>query len=145
LGGCKVDADSIKTLLEATSKYDEILQMEGKVNADVFNQKLPEFIKKYKSETIGEVFFYYSGHGCVLNDAFAYIASDYDHSKPNATTMSNDDVDRLLKTLNANLVVKIIDACHSGTQYVKDIELMPKYINMYNHCCPLKVVDVVKS
>lgn len=129
LSGCKVDADSIKTLLEATSKYDEILLMEGKVNADEIDQKLPEFIKKYKSETIGEVFFYYSGHGCVLNDAFAYVASDYDHSKPNTTTISNDNVDRLLKSLNANLVIKIIDACHSGTQYLKDIEMMPKYIN----------------
>lgn len=131
LSGCKVDADSIKTLLEATSKYDEILQMEGKVNADEIDQKLPEFVRKYKSETIGEVFFYYSGHGCVLNDAFAYVASDYNLSKPNATTISNDFVDRLLKSLNANLVVKIIDACYSGTQYVKDIEMMPKYLNQY--------------
>ncbi len=131
LSGCKVDADSIKSLLEATSKYDEILQLEGKVNADEIDQQLPEFIRKYKSETIGEVFFYYSGHGCVLNDAFAYVASDYKLSNPNSTTISNDNVDKLLKSLNANLVVKIIDACYSGTQYVKDIDMMPKYINQY--------------
>ena len=131
LSGCIVDAESIGTLLEATSKYDEILKLDGKVEADVINQKLPEFIKKYKSEDINEILFYYSGHGGVINDKFAYIASDYNAIKPNMTTISNDTVDGLLKSLNANLVVKIIDACHSGTQYIKDLEMMPKYINMH--------------
>lgn len=129
LCGCRVDAESINSLLAATGKYEEILLMEGKVDACEINKKLPEFIKKYKSEDIGEVFFYYTGHGSVIGDVFAYIASDYNASKPNMTTLSNDTVDGLLKSLNANLVVKIIDACHSGTQYIKDIELMPKYIN----------------
>ena len=130
LEGCKVDVDCIRTLLDATGKYDEILQMDGKVDAVEINKKLPEFIKKYKSEVIDEVFFYYSGHGSVIGDVFAYIASDYNPSKPNMTSLNNNDVDGLLKSLNANLVVKIIDACHSGTQYIKDIDLIPKYINM---------------
>lgn len=133
LKGCKVDADRIRTLLDATGKYDDILQMDGKVDADEINQKLPEFIKKYKSESIDEVFFYYSGHGCVLNDSFVYVASNYDYNKPNTTTIRNDKLDSLLKSLNANLVIKIIDACHSGTQYVKDIDLIPKYINQHKN------------
>ena len=131
LNGCKVDADSIRTLLDATGKYDEILQMDGKIDADEINQKVPEFIKKFKTETIEEVFFYFSGHGCIVNDEFVYVASDYDSSRKNATTISNATIDILLKSLNANLVVKIIDACHSGIQYVKDIDLIPKYINQH--------------
>ena len=129
LKGCKIDADSIRKLLEATAKYEDILQMDGKVDSSEIEQKLPEFIKKYKTASVDEVFFYYSGLGCLLNDTFAYVASDFDCSKPNATTLSNDTVDDLLKSLNANLVVKIIDACKSGTQYVKDVELIQKYIN----------------
>lgn len=131
LNGCKVDADSIRTILDATGKYDEILQMDGKVDSSELDQRLPEFISKYKSETIDEVLFYYSGHGCLLNDSFAYVASDFDSSIPNSTTLNNDTVDDLLKSLNANLVVKVIDACKSGTQYVKDIELTHKYINQH--------------
>ena len=129
LKGCKVDADSIRKLLDATSKYDDILQIEGNVDANELYDKLPLFIKKYKGEKIDEVFFYYSGHGSVFNEEFVYVASDYRSDKPNTTTLKNDDVDNLLKSLNANIVVKIIDACHSGTQYVKDVDLIPKYIN----------------
>lgn len=131
LKGCKIDADSIRSLIDATGKYDDVLQLDCRVEASEINDKLPSFIKKYKSEKIDEVFFYYSGHGCVINDGFAYVASDFDYSKPNTTTISNDIVDDLLKSLNANVVVKIIDACRSGTQYVKDIEMIPKYINRH--------------
>ena len=77
LKGCKIDADSIRKLLEATAKYEDILQMDGKVDSSEIEQKLPEFIKKYKTESVDEVFFYYSGHGCLLNDTFAYVASDF--------------------------------------------------------------------
>lgn len=131
LKGCKVDADSMRKLLDATGKYDDILQMDDKVDAIELNDKIPLFIKKNKGEIIDEIFFYYSGHGCVINDEFAYVASDYRSDKPNTTTLKNDVVDTLLKSLNANVVVKIIDACQSGTQYVKDIDMIPKYINKH--------------
>lgn len=131
LKGCKVDADSIRTLLDATGKYDDVLQLDGKVDAKEINQQLPLFIKKYKAEIIDEVFFYYSGHGCVFNEEFAYVASDYRNDKLNTTTLKNEVVDTLLKSLNANLVVKIIDACNSGTQYLKEVDQIPKYINRH--------------
>ena len=46
-------------------------------------------------------------------------ARDFDSKSPNGTSLSTDELHTLLKSINADLVVKVIDSCHSGTLLVK--------------------------
>jgi len=62
-----------------------------------------------------------------LNDEFYFILSDFDAKKRNQTSLQNKEIDDLIRTLSPSIVIKVIDACQSGTLYVKEVGLVNKY------------------
>ncbi len=129
LPGCKKDADCINSILNKTGKFDEILFISEKLSSGKVKEKLIDFISEHKSKKIEELFFYYTGHGEFQNDEFYYLLSDYDQSKQNQTTLQNEEVDSLFRTLNPELVIKVIDACQSGKAYIKEAGAIKNYFN----------------
>ena len=91
-----------------------------------------------RSKQIDELFFYFTGHGEFFNDEFYYLLSDFDTTKRKQTTLQNEEIDILIKTLKPNLVVKVIDACQSGKSYIKEYNVINKYFektsNKFNNC-----------
>lgn len=129
LPGCKADIKIMKELLFKTNNYDEILVLDEKMSSAKLKEKFASFISKHKAEKVEEFLFYYTGHGEFLNDEFYYILSDYTPSKRKQTSLQNQEVDTLIKTLQPNLVIKIIDACQSGKNYIKEYDVIGKYFN----------------
>ncbi|MBK9985215.1 MAG: caspase family protein [Saprospiraceae bacterium] len=127
LPGCHYDAEIINEILAKTNKYDDILYINEKLGSAVVKEKITDFVSSHKNDNIDELLFYYTGHGEFYNGEFYFILSDFDNQKRKQTTLQNDEVDNLIKTLNPGLVVKIIDACQSGKSYVKEANGINKY------------------
>ena len=120
LEACKNDIKAVGDVLKATEKYGEIFIEENKTSSET-KKSIASKIDSLKKEkiTIEELVFYYTGHGCHKNDQFYYLPTDYDSKRHSSTSLSNDEVDEMLKSLNPQLTVKIIDACESGQNYIK--------------------------
>ena len=116
LACCQADLHAMKMLLEATEKYSDICVIED-ADADSIKSRIREAIQE--SASTDELFFYFSGHGYQHETDFYLCATDFDVSEPNATGISTDELHALLRLANADLVVKVIDACNSGTLLVK--------------------------
>lgn len=127
LPGCKNDAEAMYTILQKTEKFTSILYINQEEASAETKELITNFFLEHKGKTIEEFFFYYSGHGEFLNDEFFYILSDFDAKKRNQTSLQNREVDDLIRTLAPNLVVKVIDACQSGTTYIKESNVLNKY------------------
>ena len=109
---CREDVLAIKLLLEATEKYDEITIIEN-TDADSFKSQLRTAIDKVQSPD--ELFFYFTGHGYQQETDFFHCAANFDSKRPNETGVSTTELHTILKLADANLVVKVVDACNSGT------------------------------
>ena len=59
---------------------------------------------------IAEVFLYFTGHGFSHETEFFFCATNFDSKRPNETGLSNSELHVLLRSLDADLVVKVIDA-----------------------------------
>lgn len=138
LPGCKKDSESINKILQKTGKFDEILFINDRLSSGKVKERLTDFIAEHKVNKINELFFYYTGHGEFYNDEFYYILSDYNQDKRNQTTLQNEEVDSLFRTLEPNLVIKLIDACQSGKAYIKEAGAVTKYfkktVDRFNKC-----------
>jgi hypothetical protein len=122
LPGCKNDVDIMYQLIRKTGKYQDILFLSENTTSQNVKHKVSEFIRKHsESEDVNEIFFYYTGHGLFHKDEFHFVLSDFDEKRLYRTTYMNSEIDDLLRALNPNLTVKVIDACHSGVRYVKDV------------------------
>jgi len=136
--GCKKDADSIYNILNKTGKYDQILYLYEKLSSAKVKEKFTDFIGEHKTKKIDELFFYFTGHGEFQNEEFYYILSDYTPDKRKQTSLQNEEVDSLFKTLKPDLCIKVIDACQSGKAYIKESGVVAKYfqktIDRYNRC-----------
>ncbi|TBX83313.1 caspase family protein [Bacillus mycoides] len=122
LPGCKNDANIIYQLVKQTEKYQDILFLESNTNSDNVKEKVSQFIQKHSEmEKVNEIFFYYTGHGLFNKGEFHFVLSDYNEQWLNRTTYKNSEIDDLLKSLDPKLTVKVIDACHSGVRYVKEV------------------------
>ena len=129
---CHDDLLAIHELLEATERYSDIEIIEN-VAADELKDRIRVAIKK--QSPVNEVFFYFTGHGCQLDHEFYYCATKFDSTKPNATGISTDELHELLRTAKATLVVKVVDACNSGTVLVKSgqgflLDREPRFRNL---------------
>jgi hypothetical protein len=123
LGCCREDVLAIQQLLEATKKFESI---EIILNQDSFHlkERIRTAIDAHKN--IQEIFFYFTGHGYQRDSEFFFCATNFDVKRPNETGLSNSDLHTLLKAPEADLVVKVIDACSSGTLLVKsDVSFPP--------------------
>jgi hypothetical protein len=127
LPGCKNDAEAIHKILQKTDKFNPILYINNEETSAKTKELIIKFITEHKGKQIDELFFYFSGHGEFSNNEFYYLLSDYDTKKKNQTSLQNNEMDDLIKTLNPNLVVKVIDACQSGTSYIKESNILDKF------------------
>lgn len=138
LPGCKIDAENINAILSKSNKYDDILLLDKKMSSASVKEKLTDFISNNRENEIEELFFYFTGHGEFHSEEFYYLLSDFDPSKRKQTTLQNEEVDILIKTLKPNLVIKVIDACQSGKSYIKEYNVINKYFektgNKFNNC-----------
>lgn len=119
LPACRFDGENMRQLLTATKKYDDIQIITENTTANQVKESLRQFFEKYQNTVeIDEAFVYFSGHGTYQNDALL-CCSDYDHSRPSSTSINNSELDDLLRSVSPKVAVKIIDACQSGSNYIK--------------------------
>lgn len=124
LNCCRDDILAIRALLTATEKYPDIVMIEN-AEADDIKTRIRDAINKAQTPT--ELFFYYTGHGYQLEDEFYYCATNFDAKRPNETGISTTELHTLLRLAEADLVVKVIDACNSGSLLVKAELITPQH------------------
>ncbi len=140
LPGSKNDGAMLRQILEKTGKFapDNTLFLEADTTSGFVKSALSRFISNYKGREIGEAFFYFTGHGLFDGSDFYYLLTDYSPSRSKATTLGNAELDEMLRSLGADLAVKIVDACYSAQQYVKSSDEFEKAIRAtttsYNKC-----------
>lgn len=116
LSSCQHDAELMESFLSATGKYS-VLRLPN----DVDKHKALELIGDAltDSDEIGEVLFYFSGHGIQDSDMH-YALHGTQIDAINSTALNNAEVDAVVRKASPKLFVKIIDACQSGLSYIKD-------------------------
>lgn len=128
LEACKNDLNAVKLVIEKSRKYDKVLVIDDSVKtASDANDKLVHFFTELRGAKVEEIFFYFSGHGSFDDNEFYYVWSNYESTKKRQTCLLNQEIDSYLKSLNADTIVKVVDACESGIPYLKgnnDVEKM---------------------
>lgn len=113
---CHEDILALDTLLKATGKYESITIIE---NADADSLKTQIRAALDGAQSIGELFFYFTGHGHQSDTEFYFCTTNFDSKRPNESGLSTTELHTLLRLAGADLVVKVVDACNSGTLLVK--------------------------
>jgi hypothetical protein len=123
LPGCKNDLAAMRDFLIHSAKVEEhnLLVIDHNTNSSDVKGTLSGFVQKHSGSTPDEIFFYFTGHG-MLTDDFYFVLSDYVASQEHATTLANNEVDVMFKSLSPKLMVKVVDACQSGISYVKNVD-----------------------
>ncbi len=144
LPGCTQDARNMRQLLVACHKYDHILEITEKTSASDLWQSLMAFVAEHQDKKIEEVMLYFSGHGYYQGDA-RFCGSDFESSRRHSTSVSNAEIDLLLRQLKPRVMVKVIDACQSGMPYIKGEQdafklalsrsVLPSFISMASSQC----------
>lgn len=119
LVACKNDASVVKSVLANVKDFEEILYINNDEAGSEVKRKVVDFVERNKDKNIKGLVFYFSGHGERFNDDFFYLPSDFDSRKRETAGLRNSELDEWIKTLSPQLCVKIVDACFSGTQYIK--------------------------
>jgi hypothetical protein len=138
LPGSKNDIEKFDILIRETSKFENVLTISEKTESIELKNQIINFINSQKENEIEEVLFYFTGHGDFFNEDFYYVLSDFSIEKRKQSSLQNSELDSLIKSLNPKLVTKIVDACHSGVNYIKDINAIDTYIkstgNQFKNC-----------
>jgi hypothetical protein len=122
LPACVADVKHMRRVLQATKKYENICCLTEQTNSGFLKDALRGFFAEYQTQNaprVNEVFIYFSGHGIYHTDALL-CCSDFDPARPATTAISNEELDDLLRSVSPEVAVKIIDACQSGSPYIKD-------------------------
>ncbi len=130
LAACGNDAEAMAAVLRETGRFDDIIVLKDQKDtaSKVLKSRIVDFIDKHKGNDVEELVFYFSGHGDFIGDEFYHILSDYENSARNQTSLANSDLDGMMRGLNPALFVKIVDACHSGTSYIKNSDAFDDYL-----------------
>ncbi|MCL1478042.1 MAG: caspase family protein [Marinobacter sp.] len=108
-----------KNVITDIKVIDDAVYLNKSPRAYEAKKQISDFVEKHKNTDIEELIFYFSGHGSRSEEDFFYVMSDFKESKKESTGLRNTELDGLIRTLKPKLTVKIIDACFSGTQYIK--------------------------
>ena len=120
LPACANDGKEFLSFVSTVDKFHDILFIDSSLGACIAaKSKLADFIKKHKEAIIDDLVFYYSGHGDFDGNDFYFLWDDYNDNAKRQTSISNSELDNMLKSLNPKLVVKIVDACNAGLSYIK--------------------------
>ncbi|MEX3941610.1 caspase domain-containing protein [Paraburkholderia sp. BR10937] len=121
LPACANDVAVMQELLNgAAGKFDEIFITPSGEDGQHTKSRIADYIARHSTEDIDELFFYFTGHGDFVEDEFRFLLRDYSAAKPAQTSLTNTELDNLLRALGPKVVVKVIDACYSGMPYIKD-------------------------
>ncbi|WP_185928644.1 caspase domain-containing protein [Sphingomonas sp. IC081] len=116
---CEADVTAISELLEATGKYETIKSVVN-ADADAMKSAIRETLESHQD--IEELLFYFSGHGVQRQSDFYFCAINFDKTKPNETGLSTTELHTLFRSGDPVTVVKVVDACNSGTTLIKSDE-----------------------
>lgn len=119
LPACANDLVLMQETLKATNKYQAI-EVISNARAEEAKGKLRDFFSSHSnSAEIEEIFIYFTGHGGYQDDAL-FCCADFDEKRAATTSISNTELDDLLRNASPKVAVKVIDACQSGAPYIKD-------------------------
>ncbi|MCY7278221.1 MAG: caspase family protein [Phormidesmis sp. CAN_BIN44] len=121
LPACEKDVLIMESLLQATNSYEQVKVVKEDTNSDAIKSEFRKFAKELIEKSVEEVFIYFSGHGFQKDGEMFLCCSDYSSQRPGSTSISNSEIDEIIRSIAPELTVKIIDACQSGYQYIKDI------------------------
>lgn len=125
LPACKRDAEVINSLLTASGRFQNIVLVNDITTKLAVETALTEFFISLRDKDVDELFLYYSGHGEMFDDDFLFLMSDYAVRKRRQTSLSNDEIDTLVRKVSPKVFVKIVDACQSGKSYIKSADAIP--------------------
>ena len=139
LPGCDADVKALDSLLKESGKFSDILLVNCAGAYSSVKRQIGEFFRKHDSEPVDELLFYFSGHGDVIDDEFRFLLRDFDENKPNATSISNADLDEWARSIKPKLYCKIVDACRSAVSYIKEPDalrrIFEKNRESFQACC----------
>ncbi|GAA6210636.1 hypothetical protein NBRC116602_03760 [Hyphomicrobiales bacterium 4NK60-0047b] len=113
---CKQDVFKMKTLLSATDKFNQFIEFVDKPISEV-KDALRTIARG--SESIEELFFYFSGHGVSTQEDFFMCFKDFKETSPNTSGFARQELLGILRSFDADLVVNVIDACEAGKNLIK--------------------------
>lgn len=119
LPACKNDAELFKDVLSDVKEFDDILYLNENQEYYQINKAITNFVNSHKDKEVNELVFYFSGHGERIDSEFYYLCHDFIKEKKGTTGISNGYLDGVIRNLSPKLYVKFVDACYSGTQYIK--------------------------
>lgn len=119
LDACGNDSAIIRAFLEETKTYSDICFLDRATTGKAAKKAITEFIQKHRGNPVDELLFFFSGHGDRTDDDFFYALADYKGEKRESTGLRNSELDSLIRNLVPELTVKIVDACYSGSTYIK--------------------------
>ncbi|OEC40742.1 caspase family protein [Aeromonas sp. DNP9] len=126
LSACGNDVEIMSNILTRLDKYEDICIISNSPKGYEAKQKITAFVNKYKDSDINELVFYYTGHGARFDDDFFYIFSDFSAARYEVSGLRNSELDGLIRNLEPDLTIKIVDACFAGGNYVKsDVDIKP--------------------
>jgi hypothetical protein len=138
LPACAADGHLMDGILKSSGRFEQVLSLTTNTDSKAIKRELAKFIGQQKDKAIDEVFFYYTGHGDAQGGDVQFLLTDFDDTRVKQTSLSNAEVDTLLRSLKPKLAVKVVDACHAGVAYVKDRSVLQKAVaateGQFEHC-----------
>lgn len=119
LPSCEHDMKCMHTVTSEIKKFTKTITLQNE-KSNLIRDKLVNFIEEFKDIEIDEVFFYFSGHGERIDDDYYYVLNDFYPKKKNSTGLSESYLDGLVREAKPRVFTKIIDACFSGSKYIKE-------------------------
>jgi hypothetical protein len=65
--------EAIATILRSDPRFGDVLLISGDTKSSVVKPKLIEFLSRNKGKEIGDIVFYFSGHGDFIGDEFCRV------------------------------------------------------------------------
>lgn len=132
------DNEYITNIINKSNKYSLVFNINKRCKSSGFRSRLNELLNNYKDKEINEFLVYFSGHGYSTGKDFYLCCSDSDIDNISSTAISSCEIDDVARKLGVKKYVKIIDACNSGTSYIKGLALQNSDTNFINSTDGLK-------
>lgn len=119
LPACDKDVELMHAVAIDIKKFDKAIILKNE-KSSIIKDQIISLIEEYKGRKINEIVFYFSGHGERVEEQYYYVLNDFQEQRKNSTGLSEDYLDGLIREAKPRVFTKIIDACFSGTKYIKD-------------------------
>lgn len=129
-----VDNDNkyFTNIIENSHKYTQVINIKEKCKSSGLRSRLDELVTNYNKTEVNELLIYFSGHGYLADEDFYLCCSDSEISNISSTAISSREIDDIARKLKVKKYVKIIDACNSGTSYIKGSKLQNMQYDIYD-------------